>query len=250
MRFRNFAIVLLPALVLPAYVAGQDAQNADIDPLALRVLHAATDSIQNAKTFSFRAVVAKERLGSNDQVLTFFHESRVTISRPDRLRLDAISEFQKVSLYYDKGQAVLFTPEKNLYAEIAAPRTLDQTVDVLQKREISFPLAPLFLSDPYKAMANGLDSAAVIGRVEIGDKTYHHLAFTTNDADWQIWVDAGPPPTPRRAEILYKTLPGQPRVTIDFFDWNLSASAEDSLFTFQKPADAKKIDFIQSEADQ
>ncbi len=250
MKFRTLPTILLPTLVLSACALGQESQNPDIDPLALRVLRAATDSIKNAKNFSFRAVVTKERLGSNDQMITFFHESRVTVSKPDKLRVDFESEFQKISLYYNKGQAELFTSEKNLYADLALPETLDQTVDALEAREISLPLSPLLRSDPYTVMANTLESAAVIGRVEIGDKTYHHLVFTGADADWQLWVDAGPPATPRRAEIIYKTLPGQPRVTIDFSDWNLSANADESVFTFQKPPDVRKIDFIQSEADK
>ncbi len=129
-------------------------------------------------------------------MITFFHESRVTVSKPDKLRVDFEAEFQKIRLYYDKGQAVLFTPEKNLYADLALPETIDQSVDALEKREIFLPLSPLLRSDPYKMMVNTLESAAVIGRVEIGDKTYHHLVFTGPDADWQLWVDVGPPATP------------------------------------------------------
>src|SRR5262249_52734133 len=47
----------------------------DIDPLALQVLKAATDRIHNAKAYSFQAIVSRENLGTNGQVITQFSAS-------------------------------------------------------------------------------------------------------------------------------------------------------------------------------
>ena len=54
-------------------------------------------------------------------MFTSFHESRITVSKPDKLRVDFESEFQEISLYYNKRQAVLFMPAKNLYADLSLP---------------------------------------------------------------------------------------------------------------------------------
>jgi hypothetical protein len=238
----------LAAIYVFGTALAQQSQNPDIDPLALRVLQATADTLKNAQTFSFRAVVAKERLGTNDQIITMFNEQTVTVARPDRLHVDVKSEFQNVSLYYNRGQAALFDPQKKLYTTLTVAKTLDQSMDALEKRDVFLPMSPILRSDPYRVLSDGLKSGAVIGRAEFGGKTYHHVAFTESDAEWQLWVQGGPHPTLRRTQIVYKNLPREPRVTIDYFNWNLNAKADDSLFTFTKPQDAKKIDILQSEA--
>jgi hypothetical protein len=105
-------------------------------------------------------------------------------------------------------------------------------------------MAPILRSDPYAMLIDGLKSAAVIGRAQVAGKVYHHLAFTEADTDWQLWVEAGERPTPRRFQVIYKNMPQAPRVTVDFSDWNLNASTPTDSFVFHKPADAKQIEFI------
>ena len=83
-----------------------------------------------------------------------------------------------------------------------------------------------------------------IGRVTIDGKTFHHLVFEEADVEWQLWVQGGPKPTVRRSEIIYRKMPRQPRVTIDFLNWNLDAMPPADFFTLRKPADAKSITFL------
>jgi hypothetical protein len=245
-------ISLLPALFLIAIIsissfgkaaAQQSAapKNDRIDPLALDILRATMDSIHNAKTFSFQAMVAKEQLGSNDQIVTMFRRSDVTVSRPNRMRMHVLAEGQNIDLYYNSGQATLFAPDKKLFTSMTAGDTLDKVVDALEAREIEVPLSPLLRSDPYKTMTDGLEGAAAVGRMMIEGRTFHHLVFTEKNAEWQIWVEAGAKPTPRRVQIVYTSMPRQPRVTIDFSNWNLDATPAADFFTFHKPADAKAI---------
>jgi hypothetical protein len=245
MRMSN---VLLLLCCLAARVFSQEAgASPNVDPLALQVLRATTNSLKNARSFSFRAVVSREGLGSNDQVVTFFHQSEVTVSRPDKLHIHAVGEHQALDLFFNHGDVFLYAPDKKLYARMQTKPDLDQAVDGLEKKSIQLPMSPLFRADPYKMMADGLNGAAVIGRVELAGKTFHHLVFSEKDAEWQLWVEAGEKPTPRRAQIVYKALPREPRVTVDFFDWNLSADPPASLFDFQKPADAKPIQFLEAD---
>jgi hypothetical protein len=160
------------------------------------------------------------------------------------MRVDFMSERQKVTLYDNGGNIVLFSPEEKVYSTIPGAKTIEQTFDNLEKRDISLPLAPYVRNDPYATAIEGIKSAAVIGRVEIGDKVFHHLVFTEQDVDWQMWVEGGEHPTPKRTEIIYKTMPGAPRVTIEFSDWNLQANPSLDTFVFHKPADAHQIEFL------
>jgi hypothetical protein len=238
-------LALLCSLVVCVF--GQSAgENPNIDPLALQVLRATADSLKNARSFSFRAVISREGLGSNDQVVTFFRQSEVTVSRPDKVRIHTTGEHQPLDLYFNRGALVLYAPDKKLYARVDVHPTLDLAVDRIEKQNIQLPMSPFLRADPYQMLTDGLTGAAVIGRVEIAGKTFHHLLFSEKDAEWQLWVEAGAKPTPRRAQIVYKRLAREPRVTIDFLEWNLSANPPPDLFVFQKPADAKAIQFLEA----
>jgi hypothetical protein len=233
---------------VPSRVLGQSAAaNDQIDPLALDIVRAVTDGLKNAKAFSFQATVAKERLGTNGQIVTLFRRHEVTVSRPNKMRLNILGASENVDVYYEAANVTLAAPDKKLYTSVAAGDTLDKVVDGLEARQIEFPLSPLLRSDPYKALTDGLESADVIGRVTLEGRTFHHLVFTEKDADWQLWVEGGAKPTVRRVEIVYKNMPREPRITIDFANWNLSATPAADFFTYHKPADAKAISFLTAE---
>ncbi len=235
-------VVSLSLLAFGTVGWGDDSPN--IDPLALQVLRAVCDSVKKSDQFSFRAIVAKERLGTNGQIITTFNDQHIAVDGPDKIRVDYKSAFADVTLYYNDGNAVLYAPAEKLYATLDAGKSIDQVLDNLDKRDIQVPMAPILRSDPYPMLIDGLKSAAVIGRSEVAGKIYHHLAFTESDTEWQVWVEAGDRPTPRRLEIVYKDLPREPRVTVDFLEWNLNANLSPDSFTFHKPQDAKQIEFI------
>jgi hypothetical protein len=70
----------------------------------------------------------------------------------------------------------------------------------------------------------------------------HHLAFEQDSIDWQIWIDAGPEPLPRKLVIAYKTEDEVPQYSVTIRKWNLKATLPDDLFRFEPPQGARKID--------
>jgi hypothetical protein len=222
------------------------SESANIDPLALQVLRATTDSLKSAPSFSFRAITSRERLGSNGQIITFVRQSEVTVFRPDKLRVRTTGEHESLDFYFNRGAVILYAPDQKLYAPINTEPTLDLAVDRIEERNIQLPMSPFFRSGPYQVLTEGLIGAAVIGRIQLSGKIFHHLVFLEKDTEWQLWVEAGLRPTPRRAQIVYKGMEREPRVVVDFLDWNLSANPPPAFFVFQKPAGAKAIGFLET----
>ena len=192
--------------------------------------------------------MARDRLATNDQLITYFNVDTVTVSRPNKLRIDVDGEHNHVDLFFDGKQATLFNPEHKLYVSQAAPGTIDSMLTALEKRGVSFPISDLFASDPYDSLVKGLQTAYVIGRVDINQKTFIHLVFTEPSTDWQLWVVPGDKPVPRALSIIYKKEPGSPRITMDFSDWNLNAQPSPDTFEFVKPSDAHQIQFLPQKA--
>lgn len=226
----------------PNSEAGDRAK--DIDPLALKVLKAATDPLREAKAFSFRALVSREDIGTNGQVITLFNLSDVALQRPDRLHVNYRGRGKKVQLFYNAGTCVLYTPEEKLYTSIPCSKTIDAALDDLDKRNVFIPIRNFLGSDPYQSLTDNLVTAYVIGKVMLFDDPVHQLAFTEPKAEWQLWVVGGDRPRVRRLQVVDKAKPWHPRITVDFLDWDLNATPAPDLFTFNKPPDAKEIGLL------
>lgn len=218
--------------------------NPNIDPLALRVLKAVTTPIQEAKDYSFRVLVSRERPSTNNQPITVFNVTDVTIEHPGNMKLDVHRRGQEVQLFYRQGEAVLYSPEAKLYSTIAVPKTLDAALDALEQKNIELPIRNFLGSDPYRSLTDGLKSAFVVGRVELQNQVVHQLAFTEKDADWQIWVTGGDHPRIVRMEMIDTSTPEKLRTTLQFFDWNFNSHPSPTVFNFTRPANAKQIDLL------
>jgi len=75
----------------------------------------------------------------------------------------------------------------------------------------------------------------------VGDTQCHHLLFEQENIDWQIWIDSGQPPLPRKLVITYKQEPGQPQYVATMDNWDLSPAVSKETFEFTPPADAKAV---------
>jgi len=64
-----------------------------------------------------------------------------------------------------------------------------------------------------------MSARAVVDGVEC-----EHLAFRGVDTDWQIWIETGARPVPRKYVITSKTLAGAPQYTLRIKDWKRTRS--------------------------
>jgi len=70
----------------------------------------------------------------------------------------------------------------------------------------------------------------------------HHLAFTQDNLDWQVWIEDGPQPLIRKFVITQKNEPGAPEFTALIMHWNVSDRVDDSDFAFSPPKGAAKVE--------
>lgn len=253
MNWIRRAVVVL--LVTPLTVSGLSAQRPkassppaaaakDVDPLALDVLRAVAEPVEQAQQFSLKALISEEQLASDGQIVTFFHTVDVTVQRPDKIHLIFHGKGQRVDLYGAGGMATLYAPDSKLYAQVSTKGSIDAIVQDAGAKDIDMPIGPFLLSNFYHAVAKNISTGYVIGRVKVFDQDVHQLAFTSQDADFQLWVTGGDAPRFVRAEIVNKKLEGKPRTIIQFLDWNLNPSVDANEFVFNKPADAKQISIM------
>jgi hypothetical protein len=78
----------------------------------------------------------------------------------------------------------------------------------------------------------------------VGGVKCDHLAFRGNQVDWQIWIETGDKPLPKKFVVTTKWMTGAPQFTLVVKSWNLSPKLTEDMFSFVPPKDARKIDFI------
>lgn len=248
----QYAVVLLLLSMLSVCSFAQDkpgtkskaTEAKDVDPLALDVLKAATQPVEQAQAFTFKALVSEEQLATNGQIVTFFHTTEIAVQRPDKVHLIFKGRGERVDFYGTNGSITMYAPDVKLYTTTPAKATIDDNLADLTAKGIDMPIGPFLSSHLYELASKNLITGYVIGRVKIYDQEVHQLAFTSPDVDWQLWVIGGESPRIVRAENVNKNLEGKPRTIVQFLDWNLNPTISADEFTFTKPADAQRIDML------
>jgi hypothetical protein len=71
-----------------------------------------------------------------------------------------------------------------------------------------------------------------------------HLAFRNPHTDWQIWIQEGKQPLPRKLVITTKDVAGEPQFAVVMTKWDLAPKVAGRTFDFTPPRDARKVDFL------
>ena len=126
-----------------------------------------------------------------------------------------------------------------------APGTIDQALDALwEKAGAAPPLSDLVYSDPYARLAPKIISGSYVGLHDVGGVMCHHLFLAQETVDWQLWVDAGERPLPRRLVITYRQLPQAPVFAADFGEWDFTPSLATDAFSFEPPEGAIAVEAV------
>jgi len=168
---------------------------------------------------------------------------RVAVERPNHAASDATGDTLSRAAWYDGRTVTALDKESNVYAAIEAGGTLDATLDKLEDEYgVVLPLADFMYSDPYAVLMAGVTYGRYLGIHQAAGAPCHHLVFSQETVEWQIWIDAGDEPLPRKLVINYVQEPGEPKYSATIRRWSLDHKLPECLFTFEAPEGAQKID--------
>jgi hypothetical protein len=168
---------------------------------------------------------------------------RVAVERPNRLAADATGDTLNRAAWYDGRTVTILDKDHNVYATIEAPGTIDATFDKLaDEYGLELPLADFLFSDPYAVLMEGVTYGRYLGLHQAAGVACHHLAFSQDTIEWQIWIDAGDKPLPRKLVISYVQEPGEPQYSAVIRRWNLESAVPEGLFAFEAPEGAQRVD--------
>ena len=183
-----------------------------------------------------------EVVTEQDQKLGLASSGTLTLNRPDKLHATRTGGFANVEMVYDGKTLTMLGKNANAVAKAEEPGTIDQLVDVLRKKyDRPVPAADLLMSDPYNELMPLVVDAKDLGSGVIRGVECDHLAFRTDEVDWQIWIAQGDRPYPCRYVITSPKIKGSPQYTIDVRDWKTGAEVASDSFSLTVPQGAKEL---------
>jgi hypothetical protein len=217
------------------------AKAADDD--ALKILKGMSDYLANQKTISLSYDSDIEVITSDIQKIQFASSGQVLLSRPDKLRATRTGGYTDVEFVFDGKTASVLGKNVNAFAQVDAPGSVEQLVDKLRNDySVALPGADLLASNAFDTLSADVTHAAHIGRGVVDGFECEHLAFRNDDTDWQLWVQVGDAPIPRKFVITSKTETAAPQYTLVIKEWVSDTKSSTDAFAFQAPAGATKLD--------
>ena len=238
---RNSVVLFCMFFLVAALVSWApcvQAQGSD----AKSILKAMSDYVSSMKTIELTFDSDIEVITPQMEKIQFTNSGELLLSRPDKLRAHRLGGYADVALFFDGKTASVYGKNINGYAQFNIPGTVDQLVEALRLGYgVALPGADLLLSNSYDVLVAGVQEAKHIGRGVIDGVECEHLAFRNFDTDWQIWVEAGKSPIPRKMVITSKTLNSAPQYTLRVKSWKAGVEPARDAFAFTPPAGAEKL---------
>lgn len=215
-----------------------------VDPGAIEALKEMGSYLQTLKRFRVSTEFSGERVLKDGQKLQHTAKASLDVARPTNLRARISSVRTDRELFYDGKSVTLYAPAQKYYSTAELTGTIADLIDGLEdKYGVEFPLADLFRWGTPAATFDKFDSAMYAGQDLVGKDLCDHYAFRRGKLDWQIWIDAGSNPLPRKVVITNRGDEARPQ-SVSVITWNLKPAFEDSTFRFKPPQGATKVDFV------
>jgi hypothetical protein len=210
---------------------------------AKNLVKAMSDYMAAQKVISFAYDANLEVFTKDHQKLALLSSGTVTLNRPDKIRATRHGGFADVEMLFDAKTLTLLGKNANLYAQIDIPGTVDHLIDELRiKHNKPLPAADLLMTNVYDQLMPHVIDVKDLGSGVIGGVECDHLAFRTEDVDWQIWIAHGDRPYPCQYVITSKLIDDGPQYGIQVSNWKTGDEVAADEFSFKNSTMAKKID--------
>jgi len=214
---------------------------------AIKILKDMTQYLARAERFSVTSHEAYDAVQESGQKIEFGDVRKLTVVRPDRLRIEVErSDGEKSSVIFNGKDLTVYTAKNNFYSTVSRPGNVDEIIQyAVNDLKIRVPLSTMLLSTLSSQLDDLIVSADYVETTTTTDVPCDHVAArTSRGVDLQVWVAQGSEPLPRRVVITYIDETGQPQFWADLSNWNLAPEISDDLFTFTPPDGAKRIQFL------
>lgn len=249
---RRLLPTILPALMLAvsAPLAAQEAAAGSADstavstgvvsPEAQAVLDRMTDYLRGLQTFSIDTQASRDEVVALGYKLQHNERSTLVVQRPHKLRADIAGDIRNRTIVYNDAILTMYSPDDAAYVQTSAPATLAGLIGTLLDAGVEMPAIDVLYQSMAGSLTEDVRGGVLVGETTIDGIATDHLAFRQPNVDWQLWVEKGARPLPRKILITTRYEVGDPQYQA-VLNWNLKPRITNSTFAFAAPKGATKI---------
>jgi hypothetical protein len=245
MRLPFAPTVLLAVLLLgptaPALAQAERAAAPAIEPEAVAALTRMGRYLQTLRTFTVKGVASSEEVLPQGLKVRHDSSSSMEVARPDHVRAEQTSDRRHRQIVYDGTTFSVYSKSSGYYAQAPATASVYELAGKLQDEyALELPLLDLFAWADEKGQQPPLELAHVVGLSTIRGVPCDQYVYRQGGLDWQVWIQRGAQPLPRRVVATATAKEGRPQASADY-DWTLNPQIAATTFRFTPPAGAVSV---------
>lgn len=186
------------------------------------------------------------------------NKSTITMSivaeKPNRLAIRTTRGMMGSDIISDGEKMFTYVSALKTYREREAPAKYDelfQDPGMAAAGGMGVFVLQLVAENPYDSIMDGVTSTEYVGKESLDGVDVHHLRFTQEQFDWEMWLRAGDDPLLHQLSVDVTKSMGamlgqggqdpQMKITMvkRYEDWKLDEAVAPNTFVFKPPADAK-----------
>lgn len=244
-------------LTLAAPLAAQDTTSATatpatqevqtVSPEAQAVVDRMTSFLKGLTTYSIESDLTQDEVVAFGYKLQHNQRSTLMVQRPNKLRAELSGDLRNRTIVYNGAGLAMYSPEENVYVRTGAPDNLGTLIGGLLNAGVEMPMIDVLYQSYDGSLTADARGGVLVGETTIDGVACDHLAFRQASIDWQLWVEKGARPLPRKIVITTRYEVGDPQYQATM-RWNLKPTIDKSTFEFVAPKDATEIPFLESAA--
>jgi len=229
--------------------AQTDAKDAPaIEPAAMDALNKMGSYLRTLNSFQVKADITDDDVTEDGQTIQSSTKVDLVAARPNRMRFEITGDDEHRFFFFDGKNFTIYGQLVNYYATVPAPPTIAKlTDDLINKYGIDLPLVDLFRWGTDDSGIAKIKSAMDVGPATVEGVTCEQYAFRQENIDWQLWIQLGEFPLPRKLVIRTLNDDAKPQHS-ETLTWNLAPSFSEDAFTFVPNSDARRITIAEVKA--
>jgi hypothetical protein len=213
---------------------------------AREIVRRMTDFMTAQQELLVEALVTYEAVQESGQKLHFNMLQRMAVRKPDKLFWTTLRDDATVdSAWYSDGQFELLKQPANLWGQVDVPSTIPEMVVYLaDEYGLDVPFRDILASDPSELwLGDDVSSVWYVGEAWVEGAWTDHVALRKPGVDFEIWVQKGATPFPKKMAIVFTEEEGRPSYVARFRSWSTSIPST-IQFEFTPPPGSERIEVV------
>jgi clostripain len=227
--------------------ARNGADDGKLDKKVLDIVKQVSNLHKNARSLHVEAALSwSGGQGKFDTEVTY------DLEQPNRLAMRSRHQHDKdagLTVVCDGKVLFTYAAKAKHYAQTAAPtdwQEMGAALLRLGRPNTGMLFANVLAADPYEQLMDGVKSCSYAGKDKVGEVEAHHLKFSQDQFDWEMWVAVEGKPLVVK---MTRTRPGGDgnKLTVEelYRNWKLDTPPGKAVFSFSPPKDATKVDSLE-----